>query len=236
MGLYFTPNYLLLTAAVITTVVGVIGLYKTSCGTNEQVFRAFMFVLTVILAMETTSAIVAHIHKSILSEGRLKAEMLKTFALFTDPLVKECVSETQEKFHCCGVNNYADWLSNNFSNNQFPESCFCDKKARCVIYPTQISNVSIYKSSCYNRVLDKINSQLSVFQVIGPVLAALQLLLFCLVMYIVTRIQNSSIVGAYIVNYGGGSQENSESSLSVSQSSMSKSGCCNVVQEESSHM
>ncbi|KAG0726104.1 Tetraspanin-6 [Chionoecetes opilio] len=184
-GRYETPAIGIIILGVIILVISFFG----CCGAKkENVFmlRVFAFLMVVVLVLEFAAAIsVAVLRPNI--EQLVQKNMNETMAKYGQPkdLVTKTWDDLQQKYHCCGTDEYTDWsrtaYGTNATVNGVPDSCCktvtedCGHDIFTSIPPTAAPD-RIYGSGCYIALKD--SARRNTGAIIGGVvgLAVLQMI------------------------------------------------------------
>ncbi|NXS69029.1 TSN3 protein, partial [Pandion haliaetus] len=134
------PGWLAVAAAIILLPTGVLALsISAKCSRYKQ--GALMYLLLVLLCLEMSSAVLAHIY-SVWMASELKSTMGSLFYQYngthSQAPVNSAVDVLQRKLQCCGAQNYTDWLKKTAASWHLPaekayvpESCCKEEYSHC---------------------------------------------------------------------------------------------------------
>ena len=163
-----TSSALLISAGIIVIVVALVGFIGARMNNQCMLGLYFIFVL-IIFAMEIGAGVIAYIYNDNL-ENIMKRELLE--GLKNDK-TRSAWDKLQEKYKCCGVNNYTDWQGvydiHNFKT--LPDSC-CGYSG-CGQSGAQVS----YLISCYDDAKEWIMDNFYLIGATGIAIGVLQLIL-----------------------------------------------------------
>ncbi|NXS94012.1 TSN3 protein, partial [Jacana jacana] len=134
------PGWLAIAAALILLPTGVLAI-SISAKSSHYKHGTLMYLLLVLLCLETSSAILAHFYTV-----RLASEMQSTMRYLiyqyngthSQGPGSRVVDVVQKKLQCCGMQNYTDWLKATAASwhllaekHHVPESCCKQKYSHC---------------------------------------------------------------------------------------------------------
>ncbi|XP_050185375.1 tetraspanin-3-like [Myiozetetes cayanensis] len=154
------PGWLAIAAALILLPTGVLAVsISIKSSRNQQ--GTFMFLLLLLLCLETSSAVLAHVY-SIRTASRLESAMgylvyQNSGSCSQDP-GSRAVDEMQRKLQCCGVHNYTDWLKARAAcwhlTACVPESCCKEKYSHCRGHLSHLEELS--QEGCLKKLEDQL--------------------------------------------------------------------------------
>lgn len=176
-----TSSAMLISAGIIVIVVALVGFIGAWMNNQCMLGLYFIFVL-IIFGMELAAGIIAYVYSDNL-ENILKRELLE--GLKNDK-TRSAWDKLQEKYKCCGVNNYTDWQGvydiHNF--NTLPDSC-CGYNG-CGQSGAQVS----YLISCYDDAREWIIDNFYLIGAAGIAIGVLQLILVFVSVALICCIRN----------------------------------------------
>lgn len=163
-----TSSALLISAGIIVIVVSLVGFIGAWLNNQCMLGLYFIFIL-VIFAMEIAAGIIAFIYRDDLQRV-LKRELLE--GLKKDN-TRSAWNKLQEKYKCCGVNNYTDWYGVYDIHNYkaIPDSC-CGYDT-CGQSGSQVA----YLISCYEDAKEWFIDNIYLIAAAGIAIGVLQLIL-----------------------------------------------------------
>ena len=227
LALYFIPSILLIAAGMIIFISCVIALTMLYRFKSDDQFRKFVNSLCFVIIILFASALLAHINQARLDDNSFFENLRNEL----DFLVGGSGSDDtdfwkmlQEKKACCGLESYTDWLPVNSRNITVSKtisetilpSCKCTKKGKRKDKLDRCTNISeiinqqslsldlelVYNRPCYNVLVEEISWVCTGVRVLAPLLIVTQLgTIFCTVC-LMSRLQKSSLIENYKVNYG----------------------------------
>ncbi|XP_033911441.1 CD63 antigen-like [Acipenser ruthenus] len=116
---------------------------------NRYLLGLFTAVLIIILIIEMAAGIVLYVFRSKV-EGKIKNQAKKVIIEYNPNLVA-IIDDIQDKFHCCGAENYTDWLESSGwkRNNSVPDSCCRVEREDC---GNNITAGNIYYKGCVGSI------------------------------------------------------------------------------------
>ncbi|NWU86069.1 TSN3 protein, partial [Onychorhynchus coronatus] len=129
--------WLAIAAALILLPTGVLAVSISSKSSRKQQ-GTFMYLLLLLLCLETSSAVLAYVY-SIRTASQLESAMDYLVHQYNESYSLDpgsrAVDVMQRKLQCCGVHNYKDWLKATAASWHFtarvPESCCKEKYSHC---------------------------------------------------------------------------------------------------------
>lgn len=153
----------------------------------------YMVVLVILFIAELCAGIAGYILRKKLQDGLEKGmkSAIKKYPNDKEGSIIKAVNDVQSKaFHCCGANNYKDWVNmtvQNWPKNSVPESC-CKNKKNCHHDNITGHESDIYQTGCVPALKDFFKKNLAIiggvalgiafFQVLGIICA------YCLARFI----------------------------------------------------
>eukprot|EP00062_Callorhinchus_milii_P005757 gi/632945565/ref/XP_007888131.1/ PREDICTED: CD63 antigen-like isoform X2 [Callorhinchus milii] len=100
-------------------VFGIIAAWKESV----TMMKVFLILMTLVLLMEITVEVLAYVFRSRVHKDLADGFEKAMAAYENEPKLRAMVDGLQIQFHCCGANNYTDWLKTMFGQ-VVPSSCY----------------------------------------------------------------------------------------------------------------
>lgn len=161
-----TSSALLISAGIIVVVVSLVGFIGAWLN-NQCMLGLYLIFVLVIFAMELAAGIIALVYSRDI-ENIIKRELVE--GLQKDK-TRSAWDKLQEKYMCCGVNNYTDWYGvyDIHNYNIIPDSC-CGYMG-CGQSGGQVA----YIISCYNDAKEWISDNFYLIGAAGITIGVLQL-------------------------------------------------------------
>ncbi|CAG2220437.1 tetraspanin-9-like [Mytilus edulis] len=197
-----TSSALLISAGIIVIVVALVGFIGAWMNNQCMLGLYFIFVI-VIFAMELAAGIIAFIYRKDI-EVVIRRELLE--GVKKDE-TRSAWDKLQEKYLCCGVNNYTDWYGvyDIHNYNTLPDSC-CGYTG-C----GQSGGVVAYRISCYEDAKEWIIDNFYLIGAAGVAIGVLQLLLVIVSLALICFIRKEKSYKDYrrrsAGNFGSGIQK-----------------------------
>lgn len=155
LGTALLPALIILVIGILTIVLGMIGCCAAfkdqKCGTG----LFFTLLLIIFIGLITGTALSFVYSKDI--DNDLREVMNNGLKDYLDRKnIRSEVDMVQSEFHCCGVDNYTDWVSTSWYHNQtdhsikYPTSC-C-KNHTCHYSKEEEHDKNLYQEGCYVRL------------------------------------------------------------------------------------
>ncbi|KAL3847852.1 hypothetical protein ACJMK2_018743 [Sinanodonta woodiana] len=217
MASYFASVHVLLAYGCVTAVLSLciicLMLRRQKAG---DLYRGFILSLALAMVVELAAAIVATVHQDRVQTSEFQSEMEK-FSNHEHNSVGEsgdtCWKLIQEKYKCCGITDYTNWLNvslrqTSTSGSQTKmtfdaresallESCACNENGPLC---HNVQNYgSIYQRSCLIVTREQLSFIHTFIRIFAPIFAVLQFFAFAWVSFIFTKLSTSSIVAVYEV-------------------------------------
>uniref|UniRef100_A0A674MYE7 Tetraspanin-15 n=1 Tax=Takifugu rubripes TaxID=31033 RepID=A0A674MYE7_TAKRU len=150
-GVFLAPAIILILLGVVMFIVSFIGVLA-SLRDNLTLLKVFMYTLAVCLILELLGGVVALLFRNQTVE-LLNKNIRKGIVNYYDDLdFKNIMDFVQQKFKCCGGQEYKDWSVNMYHNCSAPGPLACGVPYTCCITtnPNEVAN-----SFCGYKVLNK---------------------------------------------------------------------------------
>ncbi|XP_056878132.1 tetraspanin-15 [Takifugu flavidus] len=150
-GMFLAPAIILILLGVVMFIVSFIGVLA-SLRDNLTLLKVFMYTLAVCLILELLGGVVALLFRNQTVE-LLNKNIRKGIVNYYDDLdFKNIMDFVQQKFKCCGGQEYKDWSVNMYHNCSAPGPLACGVPYTCCITtnPNEVAN-----SFCGYKVLNK---------------------------------------------------------------------------------
>uniref|UniRef100_A0A8D0LB19 Tetraspanin n=1 Tax=Sphenodon punctatus TaxID=8508 RepID=A0A8D0LB19_SPHPU len=145
-------------APIVILVVGVIIFFISffgCCGAwkeNYCMVTTFAILLTLIFLVEIAAAIAGYIFKDKVKDALTVGFLADMKKYGADSVATDTINELQNKYNCCGANNYTDW-TDVWRNSSVPESCCLHNGTKpapnCNVNPTPMT---INTEGCAEKV------------------------------------------------------------------------------------
>ncbi|NWQ71502.1 TSN3 protein, partial [Neopipo cinnamomea] len=152
------PGWLAIAAAFILLPAGVLAIsISVKSSHNQQ--GAFIYLLLLLLCLEMSSAVLAHVY-SIRLASQLESAMgylvYQNNGSCSQHPGSRAVDVMQRKLQCCGVHSYTDWLKASAASWDLtacvPESCCKDKYSHCRGHLSHLEQLS--QEGCLKKLED----------------------------------------------------------------------------------
>ncbi|XP_029316402.1 tetraspanin-15 [Cottoperca gobio] len=150
-GVFLAPAIILILLGIIMFIVSLIGVLG-SLRDNITLLKVFMYTLTVCLILELLGGILALVFHNQ-TVDLLNKNIRRGIVNYYDDLdFKNLMDFVQEKFKCCGGQEYTDWSVNMYHNCSAPGPLSCGVPYTCCITtkPNEVAN-----TMCGYKVLQK---------------------------------------------------------------------------------
>ncbi|NWS16707.1 TSN3 protein, partial [Pachyramphus minor] len=153
------PGWLAIAAALILLPTGILAVsISIKSSRNQQ--GIFMYLLLLLLCLETSSAVLAHVY-SLRTASQLESAMVYLVYQHNGSCSQpgsRAVDVMQRKLQCCGVHNYTDWLKATASSwhltAHVPESCCKEKYSHCRGHLSHLEQLS--QQGCLKKLEDQL--------------------------------------------------------------------------------
>ena len=175
-----SSSLIFIIVGVIITLVSFLGCCA-ACTENRCMMGSYAALLLLVLLAECVVTIMPFVYKG-------KAEKIvhdalaagqKSYNISGHDGVTKSWDSIQQKFECCGLENYTDWQNMAFQNgdvNKAPDSC-CRKEARnCGEGQLTAESDKIYRSGCYDNFKEMVKKNIYLVGAAGIGIALFQLI------------------------------------------------------------
>ncbi|KGL82837.1 Tetraspanin-3, partial [Tinamus guttatus] len=158
------PGWLAIVAAFVLLPTGILAI---SISVKNSRYRqgVLMYLLLLLLCLETSSALLAKIYSTRMS-SELKSTMGHLFSHYSGPYFENpgsrAVDKIQRKLQCCGVQKYTDWLSPSTVSWHLPtekactpENCCKEKYSHCRDDKCHLEH--LFQEGCLRKLEDQMH-------------------------------------------------------------------------------
>ncbi|XP_033830547.1 tetraspanin-7 [Periophthalmus magnuspinnatus] len=170
--------YVLIGTGAIIVIFGLFGCFAT-CRASPWMLKLYAMFLTLVFLAELVAGISGFIfrHEIKATLGSAYREAVRTYN--TTDSRSTAVDTIQKTLHCCGVNNYTDWIGTLYFNEKgFPTSC-CKDVANCSAETLMIPDKAkaiVNIEGCFLKVTNAMESNLGIIAGISFGIAFFQLI------------------------------------------------------------
>lgn len=177
----FTLPIIILIAGLIIVIIGFLG----CCGAMKEsacMLRMYAVIVGLMLIAEVTLGILLLVYPSQAENAIIKG-MTNLFEDYggEDASLTKSIDSIQHDLHCCGVNNYTDWVDYQWSGGvNVTDSCCIEEKLDCGMNMAYVSEVvavkTIYTQGCYYGMKEDLKDETIGLGVVLFLMAIVQVL------------------------------------------------------------
>uniref|UniRef100_H3AVD3 Tetraspanin n=1 Tax=Latimeria chalumnae TaxID=7897 RepID=H3AVD3_LATCH len=154
-GIFLAPAIILILLGIVMFIVSFIGVLA-SLRDNLHLLQAFLYILGICLVLELTGGIVALLFRNKTLDF-VNDNIRRGIRNYYDDLdFKNIMDFVQEKFKCCGGEDFKDWENNQYHNCSAPGPLACGVPYTCCIH-NKTTNVK--NTMCGYKTISKVRQQ-----------------------------------------------------------------------------
>ncbi|NWJ10248.1 TSN3 protein, partial [Crypturellus undulatus] len=158
------PGWLAIAAAFVLLPTGILAI-SISAKNSRYRQGVLMYLLLILLCLEMSSALLAKIYSTRMT-SELKSTMGHVFSHYNGQYSENpdstAVDKIQRNLHCCGVQNYTDWLTASTISSHLPtdkacapESCCKEKYSSCRDDICHLEH--LFQEGCLRKLEDQVH-------------------------------------------------------------------------------
>ncbi|KAK3101371.1 hypothetical protein FSP39_003051 [Pinctada imbricata] len=179
-----TGTALCISAGIIVVVVSLLGFFGLA-QENQFLLALYFIAVVIIFSIEIAAGIIAFIYRDRIRDV-LREDMLTGLK---DEKRRTAWNRVQEKYQCCGVNNYTDWegVYSVVDTKTLPDSC-CGYTG-CGTAGGQVA----WNIGCYRDAEDWLTENYILLALVAVVVGALQIILMISSIAMIVKIRRSKL-------------------------------------------
>ncbi|KAL1498333.1 hypothetical protein ABEB36_009146 [Hypothenemus hampei] len=192
---YFYVSNLVISVGAVIFIIAFFGCYGAA-KENACMTTTFSTLLIIIFILEALIGIGGFVlrHKTEQILEQALNDTLKEYKQNDTQEITATWDAIQREFHCCGVTNYTNWFNSSsyfpLNSTSLPLTC-CDIPAGSIGYLScNSSSTTLHNETCLEAFGDRIRENTSAIEIVGIVLAVIQLLGIILSCYLAKQIRS----------------------------------------------
>lgn len=193
---------LLIVVGAVTAVIAIVGLFG-AFKRKSVLLWIFFSVLVIIVIVQIVAVILGMLYRQKV-EDELRGDMLKTIQEYATDVegVTKAWDWAQQKFECCGVDNYTNWRRSATFNPRgrhylVPDSCCKEETEQCGDFKAEgfvddVDKTKVYTSGCFIELKEYIKDHLLTIGLAALFFLILELVVIILTLMLVLKVARGS--------------------------------------------